>query len=209
LKPAFQLTAKLGSLSHRERLLLLFCAAVVLSLAVFRWGVYPAIDSYRIDKAAVPLRQGILARYRIATQGEGKIDEALADAAQRLEEIEEGMLPGENPAAAGSALQGILKPWLELPNTRLISLRTIAPVQKGPYAEVAVQMDLQTTTDGLAALLAHVPRHPKLLWVKKLSVSSGFYGAAHANRRETLTVSIVIAGMTGGDGETKGGTAEE
>lgn len=197
------LQARIRALSHRERLLLLLGAACLVAFAATRWVVYPALDAYRKSDAAIPKRQETLARYRLAAQGEASIDEALADAAARLEAIEEGMLPGDNPAAAGSALQGILKPWINRPDTRLTSVRTLAPVQKGPYAEVAVQMDLQTTTEGLAALLAEVPRHRKILKVKKLSVTSGYYGAAMANRRENLIVSIVVAGMTGADAEPK------
>jgi hypothetical protein len=204
-----RLQAKLHSLSRRERFLLLLCAAFVVLLALVRWGAYPAVDSYRKSRAAIPQRRGTLARYRLAAQGEGKIDEGFADAAGRLEDLEEGVLPGDNPAAAGSALQGILKPWTERPDTRLTSVRALAPVPKGAYAEIAVQMDLQTTTEGLAALLAEVPRHPKILRVKKLSVNSGYYGAAPMNRREALAVSIVVAGMAGGAVEAKGERAEE
>lgn len=203
------LQSRIRALSQRERLLLLLGAGALLVFLAIRWGAYPALDSYRKSRAAIPQRMGTLARYRLAAAGEPKIDEALADAAVRLEEIEEGMLPGDNPAAAGSALQGILKPWLERSGTRLTSLRTLGPVQKGPYAEVAVQMDLQTTTEGLAALLAEVARHPKLLKVKKLTVSSGSYGAAMANRRETLVVSIVVAGMAGADVGPKEERVEE
>ena len=195
--------ARFRALSQRERLLLLLGAACVLIFVLIRWGAYPALESYRKSTAAIPKRHETLDRYRLAAQGEENIDQAFADAAVRLDEIEEGMLPGDNPAAAGSALQGILKPWLNRPDTRLTSVRTLAPVQKGPYAEVAVQMDLQTTTEGLAALLAEVPRHRKILKVKKLSVSSGYYGPAMANRRETLVVSIVVAGMASGDAEPK------
>lgn len=198
------LQAKIRALSQRERILLLLGAASILAFAAIRWGVFPVLESYRKSKVAIPQRQETIARYRLAAQGEASIDEAFADAAVRLEEIEEGMLPGDNPAAAGSALQGILKPWLNRADTRLTSVRTLAPVQKGPYAEVAVQMDLQTTTEGLAALLAEVPRHPKILKVKKLSVTSGYYGAAMANRRENLMVSIVVAGMASGEAAQKG-----
>jgi hypothetical protein len=203
------LQGRLRALSQRERLLLLLGVAAVLAFLVIRWGAYPALDTYRKSRAAIPQKMGTLARYRLAAAGETNIDEAFADAAVRLEEIEEGMLPGDNPAAAGSALQGILKPWLERSDTRLTSVRTLGPVQKGSYAEVAVQMDLQTTTEGLAALLAEVPRHPKILKVKKLSVASGYYGAGMANRRETLVVSVVVAGMASADIEPKGERAEE
>lgn len=209
MTPFERFQAKLRSLSQRERLLLLACAAFLLVFALVRWGVFPAVDAHRKSRAAIPERMGTLARYRLAAQGEGAIDEAFAESAARLEELEEGILPGDNPAAAGSALQGILKPWLERPDTRLTSVRTLAPAQKGVYAEVAVQLDFQTTTEGLAALLAEIPRHPKILRVRKLSVSSGFYGTAMANRRETLVASVVVAGLAAADVEAKGGGAAE
>ncbi len=209
MTPAGRVQAKLRALSHRERVLLLAGAAFVLLLAIVRFGAYPAIDSYRRSRAAIPQRLGTLERYRLATQGEGKIDEAFAEAAERLEEAEEGILPGDSPAAAGAALQGILKPMVERQDTRLTSVRVLAPVQKGAYAEAAVQMDLQTTTEGLAGILAGIARHPKILRVKKLSVSSGYYGAAAANRRETLVVSVVVAGMTGAEADARGERPEE
>jgi hypothetical protein len=207
--PVRRVRAKLRSLSQRERFLLLLCAASVVVFALIRWGVYPALESYRKSRASIPQRLETLARYRLAAQGEEAIDTAVAESAGRMEELEEGILPGDNPAAAGSALQGILKPLLNRPETRLTSVRTLAPAQKGPYAEVAVQVDLQTTTEGLAALLAAVPRHPTILKVKKLSVNSGYYGAAMARRRETLVVSVVVAGMAVADVEPKEARAEE
>lgn len=203
MTPAGRVQAKLRALSHRERVLLFAGAAFVLLFAIVRFAAYPAIDSYKRSRAAIPQRLGTLERYRLATQGEGKIDEAFAEAAERLEEAEEGILPGDNPAAAGAALQGILKPMVERQDTRLTSVRVLAPVQRGVYAEAAVQMDMQTTTEGLAGILAGIARHPKILRVKKLSVSSGYYGAAAANRRETLVVSVVVAGMTGAEADTK------
>ena len=157
MTPIEELRRRVRALSQRERLLLLLGAVAILVFVVIRWGAYPALDSYRKSRAAIPQRTATLARYRLAAAGEANIDEAFADAAIRLEEMEEGMLPGDNPAAAGSALQGILKPWLERADSRLTSVRTLGPVQRGPYAEVAVQMDLQTTTEGLAALLRLIP----------------------------------------------------
>ncbi|HZW37043.1 MAG: type II secretion system protein GspM [Deltaproteobacteria bacterium] len=203
------LQAKLRALSHRERLILLLCAGFLLVLAVIRFGAYPALQSFRKSRADIPQRRATLAHYRLAAQGEGKVDEAFADAGERLEQLEEGILPGDNPAAAGAALQGILKPWVERAGTRLTSMRTLAPVQKGEYSEVAVQLDLQTTSEGLVGILTEIPRHSKILKVKKVSVSSGFYGAASVNRREMLVVSIVIAGISDAAAPSRGEGAEE
>jgi hypothetical protein len=209
MNPASRLQAKLRALSHRERLILLLCAVILLVLAVIRFGAYPALQSFRKSRADIPQRAATLARYRLAAQGEGRADETFADAGERLEQLEEGILPGENPAAAGAALQGILKPWVERAGTRLTSMRTLVPVQKGEYSEVAVQLDLQTTSEGLAGILTEIPPHPKILKVKKLSVSSGFYGAAAVNRREMLVVSIVIAGISDAAAPSRGEGAEE
>ncbi len=209
MTPATGLQAKLRALSKRERILLFLGAVSVLLFVLVRFGAYPAIDSHKRSRAAIPQRLGTLARYRLAAQGEEKIDEVFAEAAEQLEEMEEGILPGDNPAAAGAVLQGILKPMVERPDTRLTSVRTLAPVQKGAYTEAAVQMDLQTTTEGLAGMLAEVARHPKILRVKKLSVSSGYYGAAMVNRRETLIVSVVISGIAGADADTRGEGVKE
>lgn len=201
---AANLRSRLRAVSRRERVLLVLCVAFVVALALYRWGIDPAVRSYRHSRDAIPARMETIARYRLAAQGADRVARAAADAAERLESMEEGMLPGGDPAAAGSALQGILKPLVERPETRLTSVRALAPVPKGAYSEVAVQMDLQTTTEGLAALLAEVPRHRKILRVKNLSVRSAAYGPAAVNRREALAVSVVVAGVARAPVEAKG-----
>ena len=89
-----------------------------------------------------------------------------------------------------------------------MSIRTLAPAPKGPYAEVAVQADIQTTTEGLAELLAQVARYPLAIRVRKYSVSSGVYGALAVNRREVLTVALVVSGLTYAAGDVKAGGGE-
>jgi len=204
---ASSVLAKLRGLSPRERVILAVGAVALIVFALARWVVFAQLDDYRKARAAVPARRATLSRYLAVAQGSAAVDEALADAADRLSDAEEGLLPGDNPSAAAATLQGIIKPWIVASDTRLVSIRTLAPAAKGPYSEVAVQVDLQTTTDGLARFLAQVPRHPRLLRVKKLSVNAGVYGAALANRREVLTATIVVAGVTeaAADGSAGGG----
>lgn len=203
MNPFYRAAERFRALSRRERLLLLLCAVAVALFALARFVAYPAIDSYRRAKSSIPHRVNTIARYRLAVQGEGKLDEAIADAAEKLDGLQDGILPGDTPAAAGAVLQGIVKPWLERPDTRLTSIRNLPPVRKGDYAEVVVQMDLQTSTEGLAAILSQVPRHPKVLRVKKFSVQSGYYGPGLQNRRETLQVTVVVAGLADASLDTR------
>ena len=190
------LLAKIKALSPRERIMLAVGAAALVVFVFTRWVVFAQIDQYRKARAAIPARRATVSRYLAVAQGSGAVEEALDNAASRLAGAKEGLLPGDSPSAASAALQGIIKPWIGRADTRLMSTRTLPPVPKGPYSEVAVQVDLQTTTEGLAELLAQVQRHRLLLRVRKLSVNSGVYAAALGNRREVLTTTVVVAGVT-------------
>ncbi|GAB4373030.1 MAG: hypothetical protein Kow00128_22270 [Deltaproteobacteria bacterium] len=184
------------SLSARERILLLFCAVAVGLFLAARLVVYPAVAGYRKDLAEIPRKRAVLARYAAVRSGKGELDAVLARASERLAEAEKGLLKGSDPSASGAVLQGILKPMANRPDTRLTSIRTLGPVPRGAYTEVAVQMDLQTTTEGLARLLAEIAREPTRLRVGKLTVNAGIYSMAMANRPDALRVSIVVAGLT-------------
>jgi type II secretory pathway component PulM len=191
-----RIEARLRSLTARERLLLLLCALAVVSFAVVRWAVFPAVEQHRKERALISARRATLARYRMVQKGRSEVTERLADLVEELGIAEEGLLKGSDPSAAGAALQGMLKPMVNRQDTRLTSVRTLSPSGKGEYAEVAVQMDMQTSTEGLASLLAGIPRQQKILRVKKLTVRSGIHSAALANRPDKLTVSLTVSGMT-------------
>lgn len=194
---------RLRALSPRERILLLLCGGAVLAFLLARWIALPALAEYRRNRAAIPARQALLERYRLAAEGSDGVAWALEDAVERLGSLEEGLLAGDNPAAAGVFLQGLLKPMVNRPDIRVTSVRGLVPAGRGAYAEVAVQVDLQTTTEGLASVLAAVARSQKILWVRKLGVNSAYYGAAAAARRETLAASIVVAGLAHAAGDER------
>lgn len=193
---------RIRSLSPRERLLLLAAAVAIVLFLLVQIVIFPALAQYRKARAEIPLRRDSLARYESIRNGEGEVAGRLADAEARLKKREGGLLPGDDPAASGAFLQGILKPGADSPDTQLRSIRTLSPVSKGDYQEVAVQMDFQTSTEGLAMLLAKIAREPKILRVRKMTVNSRIYSAKMTNRPDTLTVSVVVAGLAGTPGET-------
>jgi hypothetical protein len=197
-----RIEARLRSLTARERLLLLLCALAVVAFAVLRWAVFPAVEQHRKERAQITTRRGTLARYQAMRAEQPKVADRLAGMVEELGKVEKGLLPGSDPSAAGAALQGMLKPMVNRPDTRLTSVRTLSPSGKGEYAEVAVRMDMQTSTEGLASLLAGIPRQQKILRVTKLTVRSGIQSAALANRPDKLTVSLTVSGMTAAPEET-------
>jgi len=201
-----RLLARLRSLSGRERILLSLCAVSVLVFALVRWGFHPAMDAYRKNLAEIRSRRNTLALYGAAASREGDVTAALANARERLGKLEEGILPGETPSAAEVYLQGALKPLIDRSDTRLTTVRGLTSTAKGRYTEVAVQVDLQTTTEGLAEILSGISRNGKFLRSKKLTVRSSHFARAPMDRKETLSVSLVVTGLvrTESDGKPEG-----
>lgn len=199
---ATRIEARLRSLSTRERNLLLLCGLVVVVFAVVRWVIFPAVAQHRKERSLIVERRATLARYQAMGGEQSDVAEKFAARMRELGIAEEGLLPGSDPSAAGAALQGMLKPMVDRTDTKLTSVRTLSPAQKGGYAEVAVQMDVQTSTEGLASFLAGIPRQQKTLKVKKLVVKSGTYRAAQAKQADRLIVSLTVSGMTAAPEET-------
>lgn len=188
--------ARLSALSGREKALLAVCFLGVVAFAAARWVVMPARAEYAGNRAAIPARRTVIARYEALRQGQDRVDEELFDQVQRMEKWEDGLLVGETPSAAGVFLQGLLKPLTQRADTRVTSIRALPTVKKGPYAEVAVQMEIQTSTEELGHLLADLSRQPKILRVRKLSATTGAYYMGQVQRKEVVAVSMVVAGLS-------------
>lgn len=196
MSPLGTLPARFQALSFRERVLVSACVACVALFAAAKWLVLPAHAQYVRNRAAIPQRLSTIARYEAVRQGQERIDEELFLQVQQLEKWEDGLLVGETTSAAGVFLQGLLKPLTQGPDTRVTSIRGLPPVRKGAYAEVAVQLEIQTSTEGLALLLAEIGRQPKILRVRKLTANAGAFYAPAMQRKELVAVSMVVAGLS-------------
>jgi hypothetical protein len=188
-------SARLSALSGREKALLAACLLSIVVFAAAKWVVIPIHAEYARNRVAIPARQALIAQYESFRQGQDRIDEELVEQVERMEKWEDGLLSGETVSEAGIFLQGVLKPFTQRPDTRVTSIRALPPVKKGAYAEVSVQMEIQTSTEGLALLLADLSRQPKILRVRKLSATTGSYMGL-AQRKEVVAVSMVVAGLS-------------
>jgi hypothetical protein len=196
MSSARALYERFSALSGREKALL---SAGLLCIVVFiaaKWVVMPVRAEYARNRAAIPARRAVIARYEAFRLGQDRVDEELSDQVQRMEKWENGLLVGETPSSAGVFLQGLLKPLTQRSDTRVTSIRSLPPVKKGEYTEVAVQMEIQTSTEGLALLLADLSRQAKILRVGKLSASTGAYYMGQVPRKEVVAVSMVVAGLS-------------
>jgi len=189
--------ARFHALSFREKAFVAACLLFLAGFAVVKWAILPTRAGYLKNRAAIPQRIATIARYESARQVQDRLDEELYLQVQQLEKWEDGLLGGETASAAGVFLQGILKPLTQGPETRVTSIRSLPPVRKGAYSEVAVQMEIQTSTGGLAQLLADISRQPTILRVRKLTANSGaYYAPSQPPRKEVVAVSMVVAGFS-------------
>ncbi|MBP2684778.1 MAG: hypothetical protein H6Q79_2817 [Deltaproteobacteria bacterium] len=151
------LSSRFSALSSREKAVL---AAGLLAVVVFiavKSVVMPARAEYVRNRAAIPARRAVIARYETFRQVQDTMDEQLFEQIERMEKWEDG---------------------------------------KGVYAEVAVQMEIQTSTEGLATLLADLSRQSTILRVRKLSTTSGNYPMGQLQRKEAIVVSMEVAGLS-------------
>ena len=211
MSAAAALVSRISALSGREKAMVAACLLGVVGFAAVKWVVMPARAEYARSRAAIPVRRAVIARYEALRQGQDRVDEELFDQVERMEKWEDGLLVGETPSAAGVFLQGLLKPLTQRPETRVTSIRALPPAKKGLYAEVAVQLEIQTSTEGLALLLADLSRSPKILRVRKLSATTGMYPMGQLQRKEVVAVSMVVAGLSAApmDEKTAGGGGGE
>jgi hypothetical protein len=196
MSAAGALYARFSALSGREKALLSAGLLCIVAFIVVKWVVLPVRSEYIKNREAIPARRAVIARYEAFRQGQDRLDEELFDQVERMEKWEDGLLVGETASSAGVFLQGLLKPLTQRPETRVTSIRSLPPVKKGAYTEVAVQMEIQTSTEGLALLLADLSRQTKILRAGKLSASTGAYYMGQAARKEVVAVSMVVAGLS-------------
>jgi hypothetical protein len=183
-------------MSPREKGLIAGCILLALGIAVAKGVIHPAYEQHKKNLTAIGQRVSAIERYDAFRKGQGMVDGEALRIAERLGELEKGLLEGKNPSAAGVLLQEILKPLTQKPSTRVTAIRSLPPMKKGPYTEIAVQLDLQTCTEEIAQILADIARQPKSLKVRKFHASTGMYPGRPMPGKETVTVSVVVAGLS-------------
>ena len=131
------LSARLQTLSFRERVLVGACLLCVAGFAAARWGVLPAWEEYRKNRAAVPQRLATIARYEATI---ADLDEAQRRTAVLREEL----------STAGETLQILKELTDRIPNGSWVqSVRVDGPkVELDGLSPSAAEIFPALTRDG-------------------------------------------------------------
>jgi hypothetical protein len=181
-------------MSPREKALVVACVVALTAAAATKWAIVPARAEYERNRAAIGKRVSTIERYEAFRKGQDRLQEELARQTGQMAKWESGLLAGETASAAGVFLQGLLKPLTQDVQTRVTAIRALPPVARGAYTEIAVQLDIQTTSGELGRLLANLSRQPKFLRVRQFSARAGAYYGRRQMQQEVVSVSMVVTG---------------
>jgi hypothetical protein len=177
-------------ISTREKRFLI--AGGMIAVGIIAFYFVPMIIPQDLS-AEVESRKNLLKRQRELIAQEDTFKARIAQAQQRLTRDMDRLLPGNNPSAAGPALQKVLQDLADSLQVE-ISRKTILPEQKlqENLTRVSVQLDINCNLDQLVRLMAAIENYEKFLKIDELFVQ----GQRLMNRdqiRPMLKVSGLVA----------------
>jgi type II secretory pathway component PulM len=177
----------MAALRPRERRLLLLSGMLGIVVAGYVYVVEPLIEKHAATRELVVARQALLARQeRLVARSDAHAQELSALRAE-ITRRRGRLLAGDKAPIAASELQKLVKTTAQEAGIEVRSERILAPVERGGYAEVPVEMTLSGPIRGLTAFLHRLEDAPILLALTDLKVRAT---AAGATRDLSATVAL-------------------
>ncbi len=178
------------ALRPRERRLLVAAGLIGIGVAGYVYIVEPLIEAHAATRELVVARRGLLARQeRLVARSEaygrelGALRTEIAGRRGRL-------LAGDKAPVAASELQKLVKTTAQEAGIEVRSERILAPVDRGGYAEVPVEVTLSGPIRGLTTFLHRLEEAPILLALTDLKVRAPATGATR-----DLSATIALSGF--------------
>ena len=178
------------ALRPRERRLLLFAGLLGVGVAGYLYVVEPLIEMHAATRELVAARRSLLARQeRLVARSEAyarELDALQAEIGRRRGRL----LTGDKAPVAASEIQKLVKATAQEAGIEVRSERILAPVERGSYAEVPVEMTLSGPIRGLTAFLHRLEDAPILLALTDLKVRAPATGATR-----DLSTTLALSGF--------------
>lgn len=179
--------ASVTALRPRERRMLVVAAIVALAVVGYVYGIEPAIQRQAEIRELTVARRALLERQKRLV---GRADRYARDIESLRTEIAQRrarLLPGDRAPVAASELQKLVKATAQDTGIEVRSERILAPVERGGYTEVSVEVTLAGPVRALAAFLYRLDGAPALLTLTDFRVR---VASVTAPRELTATVSV-------------------
>lgn len=160
----------MAPLRPRERRLLAVAAVVALGTVGHVYVIEPLAERRAATRELITARQALLGRQqRLVARTERYAGELEALRAE-IERRRARLLPGDKAPVAASELQKLVKAIAQDAGIEVRSERILAPLDRGGYTEVPVEVTLSGPIRGLASFLHRLDATPIVVTVSELRV---------------------------------------
>ena len=184
------------ALRPRERRLLILAGLIAIGVAGYVYVLEPLMEAHAATRELVVARRGLLARQERLVARSEAYEKELAEFRGEIERRRQRLLAGDKAPVAASELQKLVKTTAQEAGIEVRSERILAPVDRGGYAEVPVEMTLTGTIRGLTAFLHRLDEAPILVAMTDLKVRAPATGASR-DLSATIAMSGFIPGSLG------------
>lgn len=178
------------ALRPRERRLLVAAGLIGIVVAGYVYVVEPLMESHAATRELVVAREALLVRQERLVARSEAYDRELGALRAEIATRKGRLLAGDKAPVAASELQKLVKTTAQEAGIEVRSERILAPVDRGGYAEVPVEVTLSGPIRGLTAFLHRLEETPILLALTDLKVRAPATGAMR-----DLSATIALSGF--------------
>jgi len=160
----------IGSLSRRERTLVVGCVVVLVLVLVWEFGIQPIRDANARAAELVPVRERLLLKRQELIGTRAAITRELEYINGRVEQLSTRFLTAAAPPVAASELQRIAKDTATATGMEVRSERILPPVERGEILEIPVEIAVSGEIKNLVQLLTQLEAAPKLVVVQDVKI---------------------------------------
>jgi len=180
----------IGTLSRRERTIVLVGAVGLVLVLGWLFVVEPLTERTRLTAELVPSRSQVLSRRLDLLARKDGITKDLETTNADIEKMSERFLTDAAPAVAASELQKLTKDMAAQANTEIRSERILPPVERGELLEIPVEIAVSGEIRQLVDLLAKLEGAQKLLTVQDLRVR-----VVNVSQPKELLATLTVSGF--------------
>jgi type II secretory pathway component PulM len=180
----------IGTLSRRERAIVVAGVAAVLVVLVWQFAVEPLLQRSRDLAELVPAREALLVRGQDKVARKAAITAELEAVTARLDKVGERFLPAGTPAVAASELQKTIKELASQAATEVRSERILPPIERGELLEVPIEVTVSGEIRQLVDLLHRLDTTPKLLSVQDVKIR-----VVNVSQPKDLLATLTLSGF--------------
>lgn len=178
------------ALRPRERRLLVAAGLLGIGVAGYVYVVEPLIEAHAATRELVVARRGLLARQERLVARSEAYGRELGALRTEIARRRGRLLAGDKAPVAASELQKLVKTTAQEAGIEVRSERILAPVDRGGYAEVPVEVTLSGPIRGLTTFLHGLEEASILLALTDLKVRAPATGAMR-----DLSATIALSGF--------------